>query len=508
MLPTMTELVERLQRENAELREENRLLRQKIDLLVRRVFGKKSEALNAAQLQLLLAGMEDDDAPGQPPASAPEPSAEAVSKSPKAHTRRPRLPEHLPVIEQVLDPEPVMACPEAWRLIGQEVSDQLDYEPGRFLRRRIIRRKYVKRSNSDQPPIIAALPARLIERGLMGPGLLAHILISKYADHIPLYRQQQIYWQRHAVGIPRQSLCRAVELIAEWLAPIVRQMAQEQFTGGYVQVDETPIRYLQPGAGKTIQGYLWTVHVPGGDTVYHWHPGRGHECLKTIIPESFSGTIQCDGYIAYRTFADTREGVELSGCWAHVRRKFFEAAEQRDAPIRAAWVLRQIAQLYGIEKQLRQSRAGPRLREALRQSQSQWIVQRLQRALITFKASGQHLPKSLFGGAIEYALGQWPNLTGWLADGRLEIDNNLVENAIRPTAVGKKNWLFIGAKEAGRHAAVIFSIITSCRNRGIDPHAYLRDVLDRLPSMTNHQIPGITPAAWAAARSSSMRQAS
>jgi transposase len=493
----MDELVKQLREQNAHLCRENELLRQKVDALIRRLFGSKSESLSPDQLQLLLAELTGDE-PGPSSVSAAEPPAETEKTPRQARPRHPRIPDHLPVVEEILDPEPVQACPEAWRCIGQEVSEQLDYTPGRFVRRRMVRRKYVKRSAPDQAPIIAPLPPKVVERGLMAPGLLAQVVTSKYADHLPLYRQEWIYRQRHGVELPRQTLSRGVRQVAEWLQPIVREMSREQFAGGYVQVDETPIRYLEPGAGKAPQGYLWTAHVPGGDTVYHWHVGRGHQCLETIVPAGFSGVVQCDGYGAYRTFARKRRGIELAGCWAHVRRKFYDAWELRDHTDQSGWMLERIGGLYRIEEQLRRSRAGPDDRRQLRQTESRLIVDEIHRGLVTFKTSRAHLPQSLMGKAVDYALGQWPTLELWLEDGRLEIDNNLVENAIRPTAIGKKNWLFFGGEEPGWVSAAAFSVITSCRNRGIDPHAYLKHVLERLPSMTNHQIPDITPAAWSA----------
>jgi hypothetical protein len=346
----------------------------------------------------------------------------------------------------------------------------------------------------------------LQERGLAAPGLLAHVLVSKYCDHLPLYRQEHIYRQRHGVALPRQTLARWVELAADWLRPIYEQIRTGVLAGGYVQVDETPIEYLEPGHGKTRQGYFWTCSRPGGDVVYRWETSRATACLKNIIPVDFSGVVQCDGYPAYRAFADSRNGrIQLSGCWAHVRRKIYQALEQ--TPRTAAWLLGQIQQLYAVEAALRQRRAGPRLRAALRASHSQPIVQRLQRALVRLKASHRHLPQSLLGQAVDYALSQWPTLTVFLDNGQLEIDNNLVENAIRPTAVGKKNWLFVGEAGAGQRGAVIYTVVESCRRRNINPYTYLHDVLTRLPRMTNHQIPEITPEAWAKSRRPSRKAA-
>lgn len=211
--------------------------------------------------------------------------------------------------------------------------------------------------------------------------------------------------------------------------------------------------------------------------------------------------IGCDGYSAYRAFADRHNDIRLAGCWAHVRRKFHDAREQ--SPVRAGWVLRQLQHLYRIESQLRDVKAGPALRVAVRSHQSRTLVQRLGHALLRFKASRQHLPQSLLGQAVEYALAQWSTLEVYLGNGRVEIDNNLVENAIRPTAIGKKNWLFMGEAGAGQRGAIIYTLIESCRRRKIDPYAYLRDVLLRLPHMTNHQIPEITPARWSKSQSPS-----
>ncbi len=471
---------------------ENALLRQKIDLLVRRVFGSTSEKLSPGQLELLLA------LSGTAPAvaaAAEKPAPQNVSRPQKE--RAPRLPEHLPVVEEVLDPELVKAAPEQWRRIGEEVSEQLDYEPGRFLRRRLVRPKYVRKDDRDAAPLIAPLPARLQDRSLPTPGLLAHVLVSKYCDHLPLYRQEKIYARRHGVNLPRQTLARWVELASDWLQPIYREIKSGVMAGGYVQIDETPVDYLDPGRGKTGQGYLWVCAKPEGDAVFHWETSRAAACLANLVPVDFTGIVQCDGYAAYPSFARQHpKPIQLAGCWAHVRRKFYEARAQ--SPKVTGWFLRQIQLLYQVEAQLREQKAGPKLRAALRASASRWNVERLHRALIRHKT--RHLPKSLLGQAIDYALGQWPTLEVYLGDGRVEIDNNRVENAIRPTAVGKKNWLFMGEAGAGQRGAILYTVVESCRRRGLDPYAYLKDVLTRLPDMKNHQLPEILPAAWARSR--------
>jgi transposase len=491
-LTLLRELVSALQAALQETKNENALLRQKVEALIRRVFGSSSERVDPAQLELLL----------QMAGGTTAPQLEGARKESKASEparprkqRAPRIPENLPVIEQVIEPEQAVAAPGDWRLIGQEVSEQLDYEPGRFLRRRIIRRKYVHTSDPDHAPIIAPLPEKLQDRSVAGPGLLAQVLVSKYCDHLPLYWQEQIFAQRYKVNLPRQTLARWVELCADWLRPIYEQIRTGVMAGGYVQVDETPVAYLAPGHGQTKQGYLWTCHKPGGDVFYRWETSRAADCLENLIGRDFKGTLQCDGYSAYRALADRSNGVELSGCWAHVRRKFHDALEQ--TPGRAGWVMRQIQHLYRIESALRETKAGPNLRHAIRSHQSRPILKRLHKALLLFKSGRLHLPQSLLGQAVDYALGQWSTLDVYLRDGRIEIDNNLVENAIRPTAVGKKNWLFVGEAGAGQRGAIIYTIIESCRRRNIDPYTYLREVLTRLPHLTNHRISEVAPAAWA-----------
>jgi transposase len=505
MTPHEAELVRLLQERDEQLQDavarldrlqkENALLRQKIDALARRIFGVKSEQLNPAQLLLLLQEIEQ---PGKSPepVAAEEPRRSTVRSS--RRERRQRLPEDLPVIEEIIVPEPVKAAPQQWRRIGEEVSEKLDYEPARFLRRRTVRPKYVERGVLDAVPVVAELPDSLLERSQVAPGLLAQIVTAKYCDHLPLYRQESIYWSRHRVWLPRQTMAQWMGLAAEWLAPIYREIKKGVFSGGYVQVDETPIRYLAPGNGRTKLGYLWTCGVPRGDVVFHWETSRAAACLDNIIPTDFGGTLQCDGYEAYDCFAKKREGIVLAGCMAHVRRKFYEAQEQ--SPKVAGWILRQIQQLYEVEARLRIMRAGPNLRQAQRTAVSRPVLARLHRALVRLKTVHRFLPQSAMGKAINYALNQWPSLLLFLEEGRLEIDNNLIENAIRPTAIGKKNWLFVGEARAGDRGAVLYTIIENCRRRGIDPFAYLRDVFTRLPTTTNWQVKNLTPAAWAQER--------
>jgi transposase len=512
MVSGLTTQLENALSANEGLRAENKLLREKVDKLVRRIFGKSSEKIDPAQLELLLQFPEEETTLGKscaspchsPGADTWEASAEPRRQLRPAAERRPRLPEHLPVVEQVIEPSEVLPEERAeWRRIGEEVSEQLDYEPARFLRRRTVRPKYVRRGDMEQPPVIAPLPPSLQDACLAAPGLIAAIIVGKYCDHLPLYRQEMIYQTRHGVALPRQTMCRWMALAAFWLRPLYEEIKTTVLDGGYVLVDETPIEYLEPGHGSTKTGYFWAMHRPGGDTVYTWQASRAAVCLESFIPDDWCGILQCDGYSAYPAFVRQRRErtdavIVLAGCMAHARRGFVEALDQ--AQTACAFILRQTQHLYTIERQLRESSAGPALRQAVRAAQSRPVLQRLHRWCIRLHDKKRCLPQSNMGKALTYFLNQWEPLCRFLEDGRVEIDNNLAENSIRPTAVGKKNWLFIGAEAAGETSAILYTLIESARRRGIDPFEYLRDALTRLPRMKASQIATLTPQAWAAAR--------
>ncbi len=497
------EIIARQNKEIQSLREENRLLRLKVDALVRRVFGGgQSEKLSSDQLEMF-----GDEPSGQSTACVDKAAATQAMKKPRKHKlRRPRYPEHLPVVEEILDPEPVKANSSLYRQIGAEISEQLDYEPGRFFLRKQIRRTWVKRNAPDAVPVTAPLPPKLLDRGFLAPGLLAHIVIGKYADHLPLYRQEQIFKQRYDVHLGRNTLCRAVELVAGWLQPIARRMFENQLAGGYVQLDETPVRYLGKYPGKTSKGYLWVCNAPRGDTVFHWATGRGYDHLQRWLPADFNCIIQTDEYRPYDKLAVDFKVPAHAHCWAHVRRRFYQALEAGEHPARNAWILHQIGLLYQIERRLRQQKASPSLRAAVRAGQSRPILDRLFLVFERMLQSGRYKPKTITGTAIAYALRQRVGRQVYVEQGQVEIDNNLVENAIRPAALGRKNWMFVGDEDAGWRSAVIYTILQSCKTYGINPYTYLKDVLERLPQMTIQEIDQITPSAWAKAQS--MKRAS
>jgi len=501
LLRVIDEQRRRLEEKDREIK----LLRQKLDALARRIFGKSSEKLDNHQLELLLKLQgEEDLTPGKSQASSvvdEEADPEHPGRKKRRFGRKERWPSDLLVVEQIIDPVEVSREPEAWRLIGEEVSEQLDYEPAQFFRRRLIRRKYVGRRQVDAVPVIAPLPPVLQERCIAGPGLLAQI-VGKFCYHLPLYRQEIIFESRYGVTLSRQNMARWMGLAADWLKPIYDIIRTGVMGGGYVQVDETPIRYLEPGHGQAKHGYLWTALRPGrqGAVFYHWETGRSAACLERIIPVDFRGTLQCDAYSAYDSFVNKRSGcaITLAGCWAHARRGFVEASEQ--APRQAGLILLHIRNLYRIEAKLRRQKAGPALRKARRAAEAKPIYQRLYKTLLIMKGSGRYLPSTAFAKAIDYALSNWKALGVYLENGNVEIDDNLVENAIRPTAIGKKNFLFFGEAGAGERGAILYTIVENCRRHRIDPFAYLRDVLTRLPSMTNWQLKDVTPEAWAKAQ--------
>jgi len=451
------------------LQVENKLLRQKLELFLKRYFGgTKNEGLDPKQLELLLAGLAALIAPA-PVAEKPAP---ARSTATAIAVRQP-LPAHLVTERVVLEPAEVQQQPAGWRKLGEPVTEELDWKPAKFIMRLYIRPKYAKAERI----VIAPLPARLIEKGLPGAGLLTQVIVSKYEDHLPLYRQVKIYRQRHGVNLSRQTLCGWVEAAADWLAPIYREMKAGLLAGDYLQVDKTPIRYLDPDVkGKSQQGWLWTYSQPQGDVVFDWNVSRSREGPRAFLKD-FRGQLQTDGYGVYESLARERGGdLTLIGCWAHVRRGFHEALGEGRV---AAWLVEQIGLLYGVEKHLRQQKAGPKLRASVRAWQSRPILARLRLALE--RVRHRVLPQSLLGQAIDYTLRRWETLTRHVADGRWEIDNNLCENAIRPTAVGKKNFLFIGHPAAGQRSAVIYSVLGSCRRLGITPPNTSRTFLNASP---------------------------
>jgi hypothetical protein len=336
-----------------------------------------------------------------------------------------------------------------------------------------------------------------IEKGLPGPGLLAHVATSKYADHLPLHRQAQMF-TRQGVDLSRQTLCDWMRRAADLVAPLFEVMKQRVVQSQALQTDDTPVAVLDPALPRTKTGRIWTyVGDPAHPyTVYDYTPDRSRDGPDRFL-QAFSGYLQADAYSGYDALykAPERDVTEVA-CWAHARRKFFEA--QDSDPMRAMVMLAYIRLLYEVERQARElglDRAG---RLVLRQEQSLPILTDIEAYLK--REQPQVLPKSPIGEAMGYALGNWAALLRYTEDGNLEIDNNGAERSLRGVAVGRKNWLFFGSDTGGRTAAILSSFITTCKRLHIDPFAYLRDVFARISAHPANRLPELLPDQWKAAR--------
>ena len=320
---TMQALVEELRKQNAaqaaQIAEllspmqawlvENKLLRRKVDFLVQRMFGRRSEKLSRDQMELLLGTLdsglpEDEPEPPKPP-SPPHP------RPPRE--RKPRLPSDLPTEDVVIEPEAVKQDPGAYQYIGEEVTEELDVVPTRYFRRRIIRRKYTSKVNRERPPVIAPLPPRVVPGGYASAGLLTDIILKKYVDHLPLFRQEQILRTRHGIDLSRKTMCDWVRVVADWLKPVYNHIRDDLRQGGYLQIDETPVRYCDEEGSGSRQGYLWVYHRPGKQVLFEWHTSRAASCLDGMLGR-FSGTVQSDGYGAYSSYAKGRGDILLAAC--------------------------------------------------------------------------------------------------------------------------------------------------------------------------------------------------
>ena len=500
-------LLERLGKVEAELEAAKAELARKgqiIEALQKRLFGSQSERLDPGQLELLI-GEEALGKPEPPPepgdgTCAPEEGEEKRKGKRHRRTKADLFPRNLAVvIDKVLIPGEVEASPGDWVEIGEENHDELEVVRPRLYWRRVVRKKFKSKLDRRRPPVVVPAPEPSLPGTLCGPGLAAQILTEKYADHLPHERQSKRLKRQHGVGIGRQTLNAWTHAAAAHLAPVGGAIRAELLEAGVIEADETPMNYLQPGCGKTGLGYLWTYLDPQAGTVYYdWCLGRGHG-----HPADFLGLdgdtatarspliVLCDGHSAYRALASRYDHILLGGCLAHIRRKFFEAKEQ--APKVVLPILADIRELYRIERWLRQTKAPPACRMLVRRARGRPIVEALHEKILAERK--KHLPRSMLGGAIRYALGQWEAFARFLENGKLEIDNNLVENAIRPAKLGLKNYLFIGSAEAGSTSALIYTLIANCKAHGLDPEVYLAEVIKRLPANpTPEQAAALTPA--------------
>lgn len=399
------------------------------------------------------------------------------------HKGRLPLPEHLPVEEIEIHPEgdlSGMVC------IGKEVTEELELEPARFYIKRYIRYKYARKDADGVT--IGELPERVIDKGIPGPGLLATILVDKYMDHLPLYRQRQRFL-RENIPIAASTLDGWAAQAMDRLDILYDHLVADTKTQGYLQADETPIKVLESRKkGSCHQGYYWVYHNPINKTVlFDYQPTRGAPGPKRIL-DGFKGYLQTDGYGVYKKIG-AREGVTHLGCWAHARREFERALDNdRD---RAEVALGYIQDLYAVERQAREHNLPPARRKELRLEQSLPILNQLGKWI--HAEVKKVLPRSQIGKAMGYSMDRWNALSTYLYDGVLEIDNNLVENAIRPVALGRKNYLFAGSHKGAQRAAMIYSFFAICRMQQVNPNQWLKYVLENIMSTKYANIRNLYP---------------
>lgn len=505
-LPRNPDLLAELVRELADAlskeQSKNEKLEHRIAALLRQRYGAKSEKMDPNQARLfadLLAdvvpGAADEVASAEPeiPAWTELPRPEGQGK----HGRRP-LPDDLPTYQQIIDvPEPEQCCGECrgpLRRIGEEKTRLLEFIPASAQVLELVRPKYACLDGTcPGKPVIAPLPPLPIPKGKAAPGMLAHVVTSKYVDHLPLYRQVSIL-RRQRVEIAESTLGDWCAATADLLAPLVDVMREEVLESKVVHTDDTPVPVQDPDLNQTRKARLWTYlgdedhpHV-----VFDYTATRAREGPEAFM-QGYEGYLQADAYAGYDAMYRIGKIQEVA-CWAHARRKFFDAKAGARLGSHTALVF--IAQLYAVEKEAKGLLSEDRHR--LRLEKSRPILDRF-KAWLDLEQQNT-LPKSPLGEAIAYALNQWSALLRYLEDGDLAIDNNAAERVLRTVAVGRKNWLFAGSDEGGRRSAILYSLTESCKRLQIDPFLYLRDVINLMPKIPADLIANFVPARWKAIR--------
>jgi transposase len=458
-------------------------------LLRRWKFAARSEQWHGVQGSLLEETIDADlEAIGVELAALQSP--ERIRPVPDTPKRSP-LPAHLPRVDVRHEPErTVCSCGCAMKRIGEDVSEKLDYTPGLFQVERHIRGKWA--CTRCQTLIQAPVPAQVIDKGIPTAGLLAQVLVAKYADHQPLYRQEGIF-ERAGMAIPRSTLAQWVGVCGVQLQPLVEALRGVLLGRDVLHADETPVAMLSPGKGKTHRAYIWSYGSTQFDgvhaVVYDFADSRAAAHPRGFL-EGWSGKLVCDDYSGYKGLFAT--GITEVGCLAHARRKFHDLWVNHHRAL-AEEALKLFGALYDVERAARELSGEERQR--MRQLQSRPIVDKLREWLVLHRQ--QATDGTAIAKAIDYSLGRWPALTRFLDDGSLPIDNNWVENRIRPIALGRSNWLFAGSLRAGKRAAAVMSLIQSARLNGHDPYRYLKDALERLPTQPASRIGELLPHAWA-----------
>jgi transposase len=465
-------------------------------LLKRLKFATRSEAYTAEQRSLLEETLDADLA-----AVAAEIEALKPADRPAEERRQPKrepLPAHLPRREVRHEPESTTCgCGQPMQRIGEDVAEKLDYEPGVFTVERHVRGKWV--CSCCEKLVQAPVAPHVIDKGIPSTGLLAQVLVAKYLDHLPLYRQERVF-ERAGMAIARSTLAQWVGECGVRLQPLVEALAGEMLQSTVLHADETPVAMLKPGDGKTHRAYLWsyctTQFNPMKAVVFDFADSRGGQHVREFLglPGSedapgWKGKLVTDDFSGYKACFEL--GVTEVGCMAHARRKFHELWANHGSPL-GEQALKLFGELYEVEREVATSNAEQR-RQARRQ-RSRPVADALHKWLVLQR---QKVPDgSATAKAIDYSINRWVALTRFIDDGELPIDNNWVENQIRPIALGRNNWLFAGSLRAGKRAAAVMSLVHSARLNGHDPYAYLRDVLERLPTQPASRIDELLPHRW------------
>lgn len=414
--------------------------------------------------------------------------AEVVSNT-KPHPGRAALPAHLRRETILLEPE---TDTSKLKKIGEEITEVLDLIPGEFYVKQYVRPKYVVPvSDTNSTVITASLPERILEKSMFGEGVVAQILVDKYCDHLPLYRQLQRF-KRAGVDMAQSTIVSLVTRALGELGSLYEAHKKIVLSSGYLHADETTIKVMdERKKGTTHQGYYWLYHNSEEKLVlFDYRPGRDRAGPEDILKD-FQGYLQTDGYVAYESF-EKRRGVQVLNCMAHARRKFVDALQ--NDPARAEDALQRFQKLYGVERVIREKNLDRRDALALRQKESVPVLNEFKAWLMD--AYQQVLPASVIGKAIAYCLPRWDKLSLYTTDARLQIDNNPVENAVRPVAIGRKNYLFAGSHDAASRAAMIYSLLATCRMHDINPFDWLKDVFERMHLYTTNNIHELLPQNW------------
>jgi transposase len=469
-------------------------------------YGVGSEKLSNLQLEMLEqepgVSQEEVQAESERPVMAGEATEVAgyQRKARRSHPGRQSLPADLPRVEKVIGcpAEQCMCgqCGQPTTVIGYEESEQLEVEPAKYFVLVTKREKRTCTGCRGAKIVAAPLPARIIEKSLVSDGMVINTVIHKYCDHLPLYRQSLILQRESGVDISRATLDGWVMQVGELLRPLVAIMGRQLVQGSYLQADETPVEVqMHDRRGKNHQAYLWQYGRPGGETVFDFRLGRDRAGPKYFL-QDFHGLLQTDGYAAYDQVGAS--GMVHAACWTHARRGFANVVKLNPGDPAASLIVARIQELFAVDAEAREQGLSVEGRHRLRQQKAPELLEKIKAAIEAAR------PGALPGGALEnacqYALGLWPRLTRFLEYPELELTNNLIENSMRPIALGRKNWIHIGSQEAGPKVAAILSVIETCRRLKISVRDYLSAVLPGLANLRVQRLPALTPTAWAAQR--------